>query len=188
MTRPSAPPREELITGEELERMPDLGPCELVEGRIVPMSPAGGEHGGIEMKVAAALNGFVEQRRLGRVLVGEVGIYTGRNPDTVRGADVLYISNERFARVTRRAGFLDVAPELVVEVLSPTDKAVEVTQKLKEYFAAGVVLVWLVNPKLRAVYVHRSLTDVREFKEGEEVPGDEVLPGFALPVAGVFAD
>lgn len=177
-----------LITGEELARMPDLGSCELIDGRIVPMTPTGEEHGWVEGNVDEALRAFVRPRRLGRVLVGEVGIYTRRNPDRVRAADVIYISRERYALRAEPGGYLDVAPELVVEVLSPRDAVMETSQKLREYFEIGVRLVWVVDPRARAVHAYRSLTDVRVFGEADLLPGDDVLPGLALRVAALFEE
>lgn len=174
------------ITGEELFQMSQPGRCELINGRIVTMGDATGfEHGDIENNIGAELRAFVRPRRLGRVQVGEVGIYIRRNPDTVRGADVLFISNERFAQV-KSVSYLDVAPELVVEVMSPHDTWDEVTEKLQEYFSIGVRLVWVVSSKLRSVFAYRSLTDVRQFAENDVVTGDEVLPGFAVKVADLL--
>jgi Uma2 family endonuclease len=177
----------ELITGEQLAAMGDIGPCELVEGRFVPVAPAGDERGKIEIKIGTMLYAFVMAHNLGKVRVGEVGIYTRRNPDTVRGADVLFISNERYARKTSRS-FLDVAPDLVVEILSPSDRWADVMDKLREYFAIGVRLVWVIDPRARCVYAYQSLTDVREFTEEDELPGDDVLPGFSVKVAELFEE
>jgi Uma2 family endonuclease len=174
------------ITGEELFRRADLGPCELIDGAVVAVSPTGSEHGEIEVTVSTALAGFVRPRRLGRVLAGEVGIYTRRHPDRVRAADVLYISEARYARRTLAAGYLDMAPELVVEILSPRDAASTLTEKLREYFAIGVSLVWVVDPAARRVRVHRGLADVRELAEADRLSGEEILPGFELPVAVLF--
>ncbi|MEW6363871.1 MAG: Uma2 family endonuclease [Acidobacteriota bacterium] len=181
-----APPTE-LITGEALEKMPDMGRCELVEGRIVTMSPTGQAHGECEGNFYDHIRSFVRARRLGRVSVGEVGIYTRRSPDSVRGADVLFISNERYAQKKSRS-FLDVAPDLVVEVLSPEDRWSEVMQKLREYFSIGVRLIWVADPESRTVYAYRSLTDIREFTLNDELPGDDVLPGFSVKVAELFED
>jgi Uma2 family endonuclease len=174
-----------LITGEELVEMSIDGSYELVKGRIVEMSPAGFTHGEVEGRFYQALATFVGAKELGRVSVGEVGVYTQRNPDTVRGADVVYISHERYQQVTS-GSFLDVAPEIIVEVMSPGNTWSEVTQKLREYFAAGVDLVWVADPEVNIVYAYRSLTDVREFTEEEELPGDDILPGFSVPVASLF--
>ena len=180
-------PVTDLMTGEELEKMPNLGRCELVEGRVVTMSPTGDVHGGCEVNFGRVLSAFVLQRGLGKVRVGEVGVYTHRDPDSVRGADVLFISNERYAQKKSRS-FLDVAPDLIVEVLSPEDRWSEVTQKLREYFSIGVRLIWVADPESRTVYAYRSMTDIREFAVNDELPGDDVLPGFSVKVAELFED
>jgi Uma2 family endonuclease len=176
------------ITEEELALLPGVGPCELVEGRIVPMSPTGGEHGRIELNFGAALTAYARSQRLGKVLVGEVGIVTRRNPDTVRGADVVFLSSERYERLASKQGFLDLAPDLIVEVLSPHDSAAGLTHKLREYFAIGVRLVWVADPEARAVLAYRSLTDVREFRETDRLSGDDVLPGFEIEVVALFEE
>ena len=111
------------VTGEELLRMPWLNPCELVGGHIVRMTPTNPTHGRIEVNVAAALRAFVRTQTLGVVMAGEVGVFTTRNPDTVRAPDVLYLSHRRDAHHTRRDGFLEIAPDLVVEILSPDGSA-----------------------------------------------------------------
>jgi len=177
---------ESLITGEELVTKEGVGPCELVEGRIVPMVPTGDEHGGCEAHFASVLLSFVKPRKLGKVRAGEVGIYTRRNPDTVRAADVLFITKERYAQRQRKSGYLDVAPDLIVEILSPDDSWSRVMHKLGEYFACGVRLVWVADPETRTIHSYRSLTDVRVLTEKDHLPGDEVLPGFSVPVASLF--
>jgi len=111
-----APTETKLITGEELAAMGDIEPCELIEGRIVPMTPTGDQHGSCEGNFYYALRSFADSHELGKVRVGEVGIYTRRNPDTVHGAEVLPISSERYAQ-QKSPGYLDVAPDLVVEIL-----------------------------------------------------------------------
>ena len=179
---------ETLVTGEELLASGRSDLCELVEGRIVPMSPTGLRHGDYESNFDVALKAFVKSRRLGKVLVGEVGLYTHRNPDTVRAADVAFISHERLARQPKGGSFLEVAPELIVEILSPDDRWSDVTQKLREYFAVGVKLVWVADPEARVVYAYRSLTDVREFSLADTLTGDEILPEFSAPVAALFEE
>jgi Uma2 family endonuclease len=181
-------PTGRLVTGEELARLGDIGPCELIDGRIVPMSPTGHEHARIESNMDESLRAFVRPRRLGTVLVGEVGVYTRRDPDRVRGADVAFISKDRYERRSRESAFLDIAPDLVVEILSPEDRVVDLMEKLREYLAIGVRLVWVVDPRARCVRAYRSITDVREFTERDRLPGDEVLPGFFTPVASLFED
>ena len=185
----ATPQTETLLSGDELLELGNIGPCELIEGRIVPMSPTGFSHGHFENNFANQLTASVIPNRLGKVVVGEVGIYTQRNPDTVRAADVAFISNERFAKQKRPSGFLEVAPELVVEILSPDDRWQEVNQKLREYFAVGVKLVWVADPAAKTVYAYRSLTNLRIFAEADTLTADDdVLPGFSVPVASLFEE
>jgi Uma2 family endonuclease len=174
------------ITGEELARMPGGDSCELVAGRIVPVSPGGVEHSLVTASAFRVLDAFVRPRRLGLVLTGEVGFYTRRDPDTVRGADVAFVSTERYERRTRALVFLDVAPDLVVEVLSARDTVMDLTDKLHDYFAAGVRLVWVVDPRSRRVSAYRSVVDVREAGEADTLSGEDVLAGFTTPVAALF--
>jgi Uma2 family endonuclease len=174
-----------LITGKELLAMGDIGPCELVEGRIVSMSPTKLRHGRLEYRLARMLGEFVEVNDLGEIFVGEVGIYVQRNPDTVRAADVPFISHERLAKATPD-DFLDVAPELVIEIMSPSDRWSEVRRKLREYLAVGVTVVLVVEPDERIISAFRSLTDVQEFTAEDVLIVEDVLPGFQLPLADLF--
>jgi Uma2 family endonuclease len=178
---------ERLITGEELLRYPDLGPCELVDGRIVPLTPTRPEHGEVELDLGSELRAWARSSGRGRAFSGEVGIYIRRNPDTVRAADLIYISKERFAQ-RGKSGYLDVAPELVVEVLSPTDRKGDVVAKVKDYLSAGVDRVWVVDSKLRSIFAYRSETEIQQFKAGDILADEELLPGFRLPVADLFRD
>jgi len=173
------------ITGEELFEMPGTDRCELVEGEIKQMSPTGRQHGRIESKLSRYLDEFVADRDLGEVMVGEVGIYTGRDPDTVRGADVLFISHERLKDASPE-GFLDVAPELIVEIMSPSNAWEDVRQKIEEYFGIGVKHVWIVEPINRAVQIYRSRDAVRTLSEDDTLKGDGILDGFAIAVRALF--
>jgi Uma2 family endonuclease len=181
-----SPSESRLITGEEFYRMPGMERRELIKGRPGPMTPPPGyDHGEVVGNVFAEIRQFVRAHDLGRVATGEAGLYTGRDPDTVRGADVIYISHERYAR--RTAGvYLDVAPDLIAEVLSPSNTPAAVQEKVEEYLNAGVRLVWLVDPEKRRVTAYRSLTDKRQFAADQDLPGDDVLPGFSIPVARLF--
>src|SRR5947209_3799781 len=162
---------EPLITGETFARMIGLGRCELVNGRIVEVTPPGFEHGWVEGKGYRLIDDFVIANKLGQVGVGEVGMYVKRNPDVVRAADIAFISNEQYAKRDRSLAFLDVAPELTVEILSPTNTMAEMLQKLQEYFDFGVRLVWLVDPEKKRVYAYRSLSDFRLFEAHDQLPG-----------------
>ena len=177
---------EQLITGDELARMSDHDLCELIDGRIVPMSPTNPDHGRIEVNIAAALRGVAGVQNLGIVMTGEVGIFTRWNPDRVRGADVVFITHAQYERRTKTRGFLDVAPELVVEILSPENRHVDMRQKVQEYLAIGVRLVLVVDPDDRAITAHGPDGTAARYVAGEVVPCDDVLPGFSLAVAAVL--
>ena len=179
---PSAAP---LITGEELAAMGNIGRTELVKGEIIHLMPTGHPHSFYEVNLATFLNVFVRTHKLGRVLGGEVGIYTHRQPDTVRGADVAFISHERLAQVQSKS-FLDVCPELIVEVMSPDDTWSEVHEKLEEYFAVGAQLIWVVDPRRQRLHVYRSLTNLEILTAQDTLTGGEILPGFQVLVAELF--
>jgi Uma2 family endonuclease len=176
-----------LISGEELLAMGDIGPCELVDGRIVRMSPAGVRHGMIEFLLGSQLTVFVLARRLGWVFGGETGIYTRRNPDRVRGADIAFLSRARCPEKPA-PGFLEISPDLIVEVMSPSDAWEDVRQKIEEYFAIGVHRVWVVEPENHAVLVFRSPTEMRRLGEGDTLLGEGALDGLSISVAEIFAD
>jgi Uma2 family endonuclease len=176
-----------LMTGEELLHRPDLNPCELVNGRVVPTMATGDEHGDVESELVMRLRAYGKESRRGRAVGGEVGIYIRRNPDTVRAADVVFISKERDLR-PRAKGYFEVAPELVVEILSPSDQMSRVKEKLRDYFSAGVQVVWVVDPALRRILVHRSLTDVRVLDDRQVLTDQELLPGLSLPIADLFSE
>lgn len=179
---PSSP----LLTGADLAEMEDIGHYELVEGEIVKMSPTKIQHGLREFRFAKLLSDFLDEHDLGEVMVGEVGIYTQRNPDTIRGADVVYISYGRLNQASED-DFLDVAPELVVEIMSPNDRWGEVRRKLREYFEIGVSAVLIVEPKEKTISLFRSPTTLQELTEAETLTLEDILPGFAVPVSAFFA-
>ena len=184
-TVPRTRPGAQQITGERLLAMGDIGPCELIDGRVVRMNPIGRSHAYVAANLSMTLNQFVRQHKLGEVLVGEIGIFIQRGPDRIRAADIAFVSTERLVQTTE-SGYLKTAPDLVVEIISPSDRWQDVRAKLEEYFAIGVDRVWIVEPDNRAVLVYRSITEMRKLSEGDTVIGEGVLDGFSLPVAELF--
>jgi Uma2 family endonuclease len=181
------PTANQAITGEEFALMEDPDSYELVLGRIVFMAPPpGSDHGGVESNLHGHVFVYLQRHRTGVLRVGESGIYTSRDPDTVRGVDLYFISHERFAQRDRTLKYLDVAPDWITEVLSPSNAEAHVKEKLAEYFAIHVRMVWLIDPVERCVHVYRSLTDVQIFLENDSVGGEDVLPGFTIQVAKLF--
>lgn len=179
----AVPTETKLITGEELYAMGDIGPCELIDGKIVPMSPAGGLHGKLELSLGAKLLDFIRER--GHVVVGEVGIYIRRNPDRIRAADVAVFAKERLPAIPDTC--IEVAPDVVVEIMSPTDLWRDVRAKIDDYFAIGVAQVWIVEPDTRSTLVFHSSTAFTKFGADETLTGQGALDGFRFPIASLFA-
>ena len=149
------------------------------------MLPTGFEHGEIECNLAVCLKLFLRSQNLGKVLTGEVGIYIRRDPDSIRAADLLFISHERLRQV-RSTSYLDVAPELVVKVLSPGDSWSETAEKMEDYFFIGVQQVWLADPRRKTLHMFRAITDSTLLRTGDPMPDIPFLPGFYLNLDEIF--
>ncbi len=172
-----------LITGSEYFTLPDDGRHkELVRGRVVEMNMPGFEHGEICVTIASILRAFVSERGLGRVVGNDSGILTERDPDTVRGADISYYSYARVPRGRRPKGYPGVSPELVIEVVSPSDKWAQILRKVSEYLEAGVIVVCVVIPNQSKVFVYRSDAPAEELTEADELTLPDLLPDFRVPV------
>lgn len=178
-----------LLTAEGLERIADvLGPCELVKGEIIRMSPGGLEHSRISLRVGFLLESHNRIRRLGQVLTNEAGIVVARKPDTVRGADVAFISHERLPKDSSPSGFLQHPPELVVEVLGVDASWAKMEEKIGDYHGAGVDLVWVLDPRTRTVHAHPRGAAPVLLREPDTVSAEPFMPGFTCRVAEFFED
>lgn len=174
-----------LITGDMLARMDDVDNTELINGEIVHHMPTSHRHSVIEATVAISIGAYLLDNRIGRVLTGETGVYTRRNPDSIRAMDAAYISNERYALVQSRS-FLDVAPELIVEVMSPADRWSDVHEKIAEYFSINALELWIIDPRLEQVHVYTSPTQSKIYGVSDTITTDSILPNFTLPVGRLF--
>jgi Uma2 family endonuclease len=174
-------------TVEELERDPPEGRWELVDGELVEMAPSGGEASTVGGTVVYFLNAHVRPRKLGKVYSADGGfvIFPGR--ELLRAPDAAFVKADRLAAGRPAVGFERVVPDLVVEVVSPGDRPGEVAAKVAEYLAAGVRLIWVLEPRPRTVTVHPAGQAPRVLGEGDELDGGEVLPGFRVAVAELFA-
>jgi Uma2 family endonuclease len=176
------------LSALQLLELPDDGwRYELVEGELRRMSPAGQLHGRIAMRLAWRLAQYVEEQRLGIVFAAETGFLLHSNPDTVRAPDVAFVSAERTAGETVSPGFWPGAPDLAVEVVSPSDGYADVEEKVIDWLAAGSRLVWVVNPRRQDVAAYRSLSDIRILTGAEILEAPELLPGWSVPVRELFA-
>jgi Uma2 family endonuclease len=180
------------MTADELLTLPSFvngsdHRYELIKGVLKVMSPTKPLHGVICARLAARLVSFVEEHDLGEVFGAETGFLIEVDPDTVVGADAAFVSHERLATVETFEKFFPFAPDLAIEVLSPSNTVQETDEKINFYFAGGSRAVWVFNPKRRTVAVYRSPFDVRILSEQETLEGGEVLPQFKLDLAKLFA-
>lgn len=176
-----------LITAEEFAEMPEPPDgClqELVRGEVVSIPPPKSMHGFCCAKVVRRLGNFVEGNKLGNVFCNDTGFITERGPDTVRGPDVAFWSHARMPEV--RNEYTEVAPELAVEVLSSQQDLARTRTKLKEYFARGVLLVWVVDPFNRTVTAYRDADEGRLLHEDSMLSGEDVVPGFSCAIRELF--
>jgi Uma2 family endonuclease len=175
----------EIRTAEQLLRNPHIGRCELIRGELRMMSPSGAHHGLVAGNLFMAIATHVRARGLGRAFAAETGFQISEDPDTVRAPDVAFVTTGRLP-VPRR-GFYPGAPDLAVEVLSPDDRPGYVREKVAEWLEAGARAVWVVDPGDRTVTVHEPRRKPEHLAEADALQGGSVLPGFAMPVAAIFA-
>lgn len=173
-------------TADELLRLEIPDKCtELIHGRLVVREPPGFLHGRVAMQLALAIGRFADERHLGQVLAAETGFKLASNPDTVRAPDVAFIRADRLPD-TPPPGYAAMAPDLVVEVLSPNDRPGYVLGKVGDWLSAGSSLVWVVDPVSRTARVYRADGSEAVVRESDALAGEDVLPGFACPLAAIL--
>src|SRR2546426_12423284 len=175
------------VTAEELFRLSHDGVRrELVRGEVREMTPAGGQHGSTTGALHVILGHFVRKRKLGRVFAAETGFIIERNPDTVRAPDCAFVSAERLPGPVPKK-YLPFPPDLAVETTSPNDRPGKIAEKVAAWLQAGARLVWVLDPDERTLTVHRLGRPPRTLKTGEFLEGEEVVPGFQVAVAELWA-
>ena len=182
-TQPAAPTAPApLLTAAELLALPDDDyRYELVRGKLIRMPPPGSRHGRTVARVVSRLGHFIEARNLGTIL-GASGYHLEWDPDTVRAPDVSFISAERLPPDEFPHGYPTLAPDLTVEVLSPSERPGARREKMQDYFAAGTRLVWEIDPAQPTITAYRSVHDGTTLAAADELTGAEVLPGFVCRV------
>ncbi len=150
------------------------------------MSPAGYDHGRFAWRVGVALDRFAVPRGLGELVSAETGFLIARNPDTVRAPDVAFVRADRVPP-GGVIGFFPGPPDIAVEVVSPGDRPSEVLAKVRDWQRAGAPLVWVVDPETRTVTAYCSPSEIVVLSAADTLVGGDVLPGFSLPVAEIFA-
>jgi len=162
---------------------PDDKNYELVRGRLVEkvMSPVSSW---VASRIVQLINNFIEAKQIGWAMTELTLLCFPWLPNHGRRPDAAFVSMDRLPVLTDEP--VSVAPDLVVEVLSPTNRAIEVDVKVEEYLRAGVSIVWIVNPYTRSVLVYRADKSVAMFHETSTLTGEGFLPGFKAGVSTLF--
>jgi len=175
----------DLVTAEQFTRPPFTErSCELVAGRVVDVSPARGGHGRIAGRILRALGRWADARG-GEVVSSDTGFVVRRDPDTVRAPDAAFL---RPGRALPDDAFVEGAPDVAVEVLSPDARAGATARKVREYLEGGAAEVWVVDPENHTITVHTPPNRALVLNEGDTLHGGQALSGFELSVRGVFAE
>lgn len=176
------------LTGRDLGNLPADSRYELIEGELVELSPAKIRHGYVTITITAELISYNKRTRYGSIFAAETGYYTRGDDRTVRAPDVSIIS---FARLPLdqleafSADFGKIAPDLVVEVVSPNDSATMIAQKVQEWLNFGVRMVWIAYPIPERLIVHTP-TETRSLEAEDTLHGGDVLPDFSITVKSLF--
>lgn len=176
-----------ITTADQLLAEADrLGRCELILGELRMMSPAGNEHGKIASRLDRWIGSHVEQHGLGETYAAETGFLLDRNPDTVRAPDFAFVASARLPR-TETHKFLPIAPDFCAEVISPSDNADEVIEKVLWWLGHGVRLVWVVDPRTKTVMSYRPGGAAHVYSESDAATLDGVLDGLEIQLVRLFA-
>lgn len=181
---PPAPPA--LLTAEEFAQRYADQRAELVKGRVVELPMPHLKHGKVCYRVTMALGAFVEAHDLGHVMTNDSWVVVERGPDTVRGSDVCFIGYAKLPKGKVPDGLLDVIPDLVFEVRSPSDRWTDMIAKMLECLGAGVPVVVILDPRTESASVFRPDDRQVIFEASDTLTLPDVLPGFAVPVRSLF--
>lgn len=175
-----------LMTAEELLRLSISGKrTELVRGRLVVRDPGGAQHGAVAMRIGYRIMAYVESHDLGRVYAAETGFRIESDPDTVRAPDVAFIARDRLPEVEPH-GYPGWAPDLAVEVLGHDDHPARTLERVAQWLAAGVRLVWVVDSNKQVARAYRADGSESLLGPDDALDGEDLLPGFRCPLADLW--
>lgn len=175
------------MTADELLHMPpDEFKYELVKGILRKMSPSGQKHGKVAGRIFLSMALHVKTNRLGEVYAAETGFKIASDPDTVRAPDAAFVTQQRVEQAGDVEGFFPGPPDLAVEVISPSDSYTEVEEKVLEWLESGCRMIVVANPRKAILTVYRSLNEIKALTETDVLNGEDVVPGWILPVKGIF--
>jgi len=174
-------------TAADLASLPDDERRHEIEaGRLLSEPLPSPRHDRVRRRLERLVDAHVVEHRLGEVF-GEAGFVLARDPDTVRGPDIAFVRNERLVGIDD-SRFFEGAPDLAVEILSPSNRPYQVRAKVADYLQAGCRRVWVVDPERRRVTTYRSILAPFVVEPGGELDGDDVLPGLRIKVASILTD
>jgi Uma2 family endonuclease len=173
-----------LLTAEEFAQLTDENARELIDGVVYLAPPPEPWHGETAGTVFLELGTYIRQQRLGRSYAAETGFVIRRNPDVVRAPDFAFVREERAP--TRRHGYLDLVPDLVAEVVSPSDSANYLQRKMQAWLEAGVQMGLVLYPPTENLAIYRPGRDIRLLGPDDTFDGEDILPGFTCPVRNLF--
>ncbi|MCA9858993.1 MAG: Uma2 family endonuclease [Thermomicrobiales bacterium] len=174
------------ITAAELLVMGSDVPYELIQGELVSVSPSSIKSNMILSNIHGAIFAFVRSRKLGLLSVGEGGYLLESNPDTVVAPDIGFVVRDRLPDPIPARGYLPVRPDLIVEVISPTDERSEIERKQALYDRIEVPVVWWIDPRRETASVHVPGQPVQVIDRTGQLDGGDLLPGFTLKLAEIF--
>jgi Uma2 family endonuclease len=174
------------VTADEFMALPGAGNYELVEGALSERKFIGAHASYVAGRIIYLLNLLIERTGGGWVLDSETTFRCFASPDTLRRPDVSFIRLGRLKDERLPEGYMTIPPDLAVEVISPSNLAYEVQEKVLEYREAGVRLVWVVYPNTRRVQIYDPSGLVDELDESDTILGEDAVPGFACLVAEFF--
>lgn len=178
--------RPTVYTAADLERLSAQGHhYELVKGELREMAPPGGTHGSSTSRLSLLVGYVIFDRELGETFAAETGFLVSRNPDTVLAPDFAFVAKDRLPNPLPRS-YVPVVPDIVLETRSPNDTKREVAEKVQQWLALGVRLVWELNPQTRTLTVYRLNRMPRPLGEDDTLDGEEVLPELSIPIARLF--
>ena len=179
--------KNKLLTAEDLLRLHSQGvKGELIDGVLHRKVSAGKRHARLAIRIGGEFDRHVRRNRLGQVGGTDGGVFVSRNPDTVREPDIYFVSAERLPLEDQSDGYLEVVPELVVEIVSPSDSEQDVREKIAMWLELGVSMALEVRPATRTIEVHCPGVPAVTLTGNEVLDGGDVLPGFSLPLGEIF--
>ena len=179
------PPGEKWTAEDLLTLAGDENRYELVRGELLMTAPAGPRHGKFAARLVLAIGNHVEAQDLGQVYTAEPGFQLEAEPLTIRAPDVAFVQRSRIPE-GEPAGFWPLAPDLVVEIISPSETARDIHEKVNDYLQAGTRLIWLVYPDNKTVMEYRAPDQARVLTANDDLEGEDVLTGFWYPLQQLF--